>query len=122
MRRHASNLPALRRITGVTAMACALALLTVPGAAAARARQGAAGTGTRAGGWSAALEVPGTAALNSGGFASVSSVSCASAGNCSAGGSYATPGPQRHHAFVVSQVRGRWQRARLVPGMAVLNR
>ena len=41
-----------------------------------------------AGVWRTALEVPGTAVLNTAGIASVSSVSCASAGNCSAGGSY----------------------------------
>jgi hypothetical protein len=38
--------------------------------------------------WRAAIEVPGTAALNGGGHAEVDSVSCGSAGNCSAGGSY----------------------------------
>src|ERR1700722_7951421 len=36
--------------------------------------------------WGAAEEVPGTAALNTGGNAQVNSVSCSSAGNCSAGG------------------------------------
>jgi hypothetical protein len=46
-------------------------------------------------------EVPGTAALNRGGSAWVSSVSCASAGNCSAGGSSRDGfGSQ---AFVVNQ-------------------
>ena len=38
--------------------------------------------------WRNAMEVPGTAALNKGGDAQVTSVSCASAGNCSAGGCY----------------------------------
>jgi hypothetical protein len=103
-------------------MACALALLAVPGTARARALPGAVGAGTRAGAWGAALEVPGTGVLNTGGTAGIDSVSCASPGNCSAGGSYASPGPERFHAFVVSQVRGRWQRALKVPGMAVLNR
>src|SRR5260370_16528 len=41
----------------------------------------------RDGAWHAAIEVPGTAALNSLG-AEVASVSCASAGNCAAGGFY----------------------------------
>jgi len=36
--------------------------------------------------WGKAIKVPGTGALNAGGNASVNSVSCASAGNCSAGG------------------------------------
>lgn len=39
--------------------------------------------------WAEAKEVPGTAALNKGGEASVASVSCASPGNCAAAGSYA---------------------------------
>src|SRR5215471_4045852 len=41
-----------------------------------------------AGGWDKAIEVPGTAALNTGGNAEVSSVSCAAAGGCAAGGDY----------------------------------
>src|SRR6266568_2930940 len=35
--------------------------------------------------WGKAIEVPGSAALNAGGDASVDSVSCASVGNCAAG-------------------------------------
>jgi len=51
--------------------------------------------------WRTAAEVPGIAALNTGGNASVSSVSCPTAGNCSAGGYYDVNSfPQ---AFVVSQ-------------------
>jgi hypothetical protein len=38
------------------------------------------------GSWGTAQEVPGSAALNAGGYANVNSVSCASAGNCAAGG------------------------------------
>src|SRR5262249_43518131 len=38
--------------------------------------------------WGRAREIPGTAALNTGGNAGVAWVSCASAGNCSADGSY----------------------------------
>jgi hypothetical protein len=43
-----------------------------------------------------------TAALNRGGNAGVSSVSCASAGNCSAGGFYKDSSGHQQ-AFVVSQ-------------------
>ena len=39
--------------------------------------------------WGTAIEVPGLGALNKGGYAEVNSVSCASAGNCAAGGDYA---------------------------------
>jgi hypothetical protein len=70
--------------------------------------------------WQPAEEVPGTAALNSGGNATVFSVSCASAGNCSAGGPYTD---RSHHpqAFAVSEVNGVWQQAEEVPGTAALN-
>ena len=52
--------------------------------------------------WGTAIEVPGTAALNQDGFAGISSVSCASAGSCSAGGDY-RDGSGRFQAFVVSE-------------------
>ena len=66
------------------------------------------------------MKVPGTVALNSGEFASVYAVSCASAGNCSAGGSY-TDSLSDQQAFVVSEINGTWHGAIEVPGTAVLN-
>ena len=73
--------------------------------------------------WSSAKEVPGTAALNQGGNATINSVSCAAAGNCSAGGYYASSSGSFGHlqAFVVSQANGAWGRAKEVPGTAALN-
>ena len=70
--------------------------------------------------WRAAMQVPGTATLNLTGNAEVDSVSCASAGNCSAGGFY-KDGSWHYQAFVVSQVNGTWRTARQVPGTATLN-
>ena len=55
-----------------------------------------------AGGWDKAIEVPGTAALNTGGFAAILSVSCAAAGSCAAGGFY-IDGSGHQQAFVVSK-------------------
>ena len=55
-----------------------------------------------AGRWRTAIEVPDTAALNTGEVAAVSSVSCASARRCAAGGFY-TDGSGHHQAFVVSK-------------------
>jgi hypothetical protein len=52
--------------------------------------------------WQAAIEVPGTAALNKGGVAGVASVSCASAGNCSAGG-HSTDSSGHSQALVASE-------------------
>jgi len=71
--------------------------------------------------WHTAIEVPGTAALNRGGDAGIGSVSCGSAGNCSAGGSYIDSSGHRQ-VFVVNQVNGTWQTAIEVPGTAALNR
>src|SRR5262249_12721806 len=54
------------------------------------------------GSWGTAIEVPGSGALNAGGFAGVNSVSCRSAGKCAAGGTY-TDGSGHIQAFVASQ-------------------
>ncbi len=71
------------------------------------------------GNWGTAKEVPGTKTLNVGGSAMLNSMSCASAGNCAAGGYYdASAG---YEAFVVSEVGGTWHRALEVPGSASLN-
>jgi hypothetical protein len=70
--------------------------------------------------WGTAREVPGTAALNTGGYAQITSVSCKAAGNCSAGGQYTDSTPAAE-AFVVSQTGGTWGRAREVPGIGALN-
>jgi hypothetical protein len=72
------------------------------------------------GAWGKAEEVPGTAALNQTGYAQVNSVSCASAGNCSAGGEY-NDSSDRGQAFVVTQTHGAWGKAEEVPGTGVLN-
>ena len=73
----------------------------------------------RNGRWGKAIEVPGLAALNTGGDASVNSVSCASAGNCAAGGYYF--GRSREQGFVAVERNGRWGKAIEVPGLAALN-
>ncbi len=76
---------------------------------------------TKAGGrWRKAIEVPGTAALNTGGNAAIESVSCAAAGSCAAGGFY-RDGSGHQQAFVVSEADGRWRTAIEVPGTAALN-
>src|SRR6185437_9310463 len=74
----------------------------------------------RAGVWRSAIEVPGTGALNKGGFARVDSVSCAPAGGCAAGGSY-RGGSRSRQAFVVSERHGAWRAAIEVPGSGALN-
>ena len=71
--------------------------------------------------WDPAIEVPGTATLNTGGNAETTSVSCSTAGNCSAGGAYEGASVQRE-AFVVTETGGRWGTAIEVPGTAALNK
>jgi hypothetical protein len=78
------------------------------------------------GAWCTAEEIPGVAALNKGRDAGLSSMSCPSAGNCSAVGSYSSLAPNQSQTessggFVVSQVNGIWGRARPVPGSSGLN-
>lgn len=70
--------------------------------------------------WRPAVVVPGIIRLNSLKMAAVSTVSCASPGNCSAGGSYYTTS-YTYQAFVVDQVNGVWRTAIEVPGTATLN-
>ena len=75
----------------------------------------------RHGRWARAIEVPGLGALNKGGDAEVSSVSCGSAGSCAAGGDY--KGRDGHqHGFVASEKNGRWGKAIEVPGLGALNK
>src|SRR5258706_10491275 len=77
----------------------------------------------RAGGtvWGRAIEVPGLGTLNAGGEAQVSVVSCASAGNCTAGGFYRDRSrpPQ---AQAGSQVNGRGGTGAAAPGTAAPDR
>ena len=75
----------------------------------------------RDGVWGPAIEVPGLGALNKGGDASVSSVSCASAGNCAAGGDYSNR-PYDMQGFVAVERHGRWRTAIEVPGLRALNK
>jgi len=107
-----------RKILLVTGTA---ALLLAGGGAAAAGTHGAVSARTVASGgtWGTAKEVPGSAQLNQGGFADITSVSCASAGNCSAVGSYAAA--HRQQAMVVNEMNGTWRTAKEVPGIGTLN-
>jgi hypothetical protein len=69
--------------------------------------------------WTSAEEVPGITALNAGGIAEVTSVSCGSAGNCVVGGYYTNSDTQE--AFVSAEKDGAWSNAEEVPGTASLN-
>ena len=97
----------LMRRAAVVAGVVAVLLGPAVGAASA---SGSAGAGTRpaagvrplsGGTWGTAIEVPGTATLNTGNNAAVTSVSCAPAGGCAAGGYYWANSSRQ--AFVVSR-------------------
>ncbi|HEY6496233.1 MAG TPA: hypothetical protein VIZ43_23380 [Trebonia sp.] len=100
-----------------TGLSTANAAVTHPTAAATAGTPGST-LASAAATWGKAEEVPGTATLNAGGNAVINSVSCASAGNCGAGGSYTSGAPQ---AFVASETNGTWGKAEEVPGIAALN-
>jgi hypothetical protein len=70
--------------------------------------------------WGKAIEVPGTAALATGGAAEVDSISCTAVGECVAGGSYYEKNDY-FEAFVVSETNGTWGNAIEVPGTDALN-
>lgn len=70
-------------------------------------------------GWGTAIEVPGTAVLNAGGIAQMNSMSCASSGNCLAGGWY-TDASHDRRAFVADETGGVWGNAIAVPDAATL--
>jgi hypothetical protein len=94
-----------------------LVVLTAAAAATGAAALGAA--------WGSAIEVPGTETLNVKG-AEVSSVSCAKAGFCAAGGEYTEgtgglDGSGAEQAFVVDETNGAWGTAVEVPGLETLN-
>ncbi len=69
--------------------------------------------------WGKAAEIPGLGHLNSGGFAGAVTVSCASPGNCAAGGTYGDRGTR---AFVVAERHGAWGLATAVRGLLTLSR
>jgi hypothetical protein len=70
--------------------------------------------------WSGAKEAPGLSALNSGGNAALYTVSCWSAGNCSAGGYY-SDAFAREQPLVIGESRGHWGKARVLAGVGALN-
>ena len=65
--------------------------------------------------------MPGSANLNKGGGAVITSVSCTAPGNCGAGGSY-SDASGASQALVVSQVNRVWRSAIEVPGTKALNK
>lgn len=72
--------------------------------------------GSRGGIWGRAARLRGTGALGHKRSVKVQSVSCGSPGNCAAGGTYTLVPRKRIAPFVISEVAGRWQRAKPIAG------
>ena len=70
--------------------------------------------------WGQAIKIPGAGLFDAGQGAGVTSVSCATAGNCAAGGTY-EDAVLSQQAFVVSETNGTWSKAIEVPGSGALN-
>jgi hypothetical protein len=69
--------------------------------------------------WGKAIKMPGEGALKyTGGGTSLDSISCPSAGNCTAGGTLLT---DHYRAYIVSEKNGAWSKAKIVPGTEALN-
>jgi hypothetical protein len=100
-------------LAGAVAASCAVSLAVV-----ATPAVGAVAAG---GGWGKAIEVPGLARLSAGNGGTLAQVSCSSAGNCAAGGTYNSDAAGHTQAFVVSEKNGTWGTAIEVPGLAALN-
>jgi hypothetical protein len=71
--------------------------------------------GEEGGAWGLAQAVPSVATLNTGHSAELTTVSCASAGNCGGGGHYKDV-LGTVHSFVVTEAGGTWTGAKEVPG------
>ncbi len=73
--------------------------------------------------WGQAIPVPGLAAMNVGGQAGIGWMSCRSAGNCTAAGTFfPTPQPDGDvEVFVISERNGTWRQAQQVPGLAAID-
>jgi hypothetical protein len=70
---------------------------------------------------SAAVPLPGLAALNVGRYATLADLTCPSAGNCAAAGTYDDRAGLAQD-WVASEVRGTWRPARRIPGAVTLSK
>jgi hypothetical protein len=115
------GLSALGTRAGITSLSCtAAANCAVGGIYRSRSGIEVFVASKRNGRWGKAIEIPGFTALNKEGFGELASVSCVSAGNCVAGGSYAQPADFAggvFEPFVASERNGRWGKAIEVPGI-----
>jgi hypothetical protein len=115
------GLSALGTRAGITSLSCtAAASCVVGGTYVSRSGLEVFVASERNGHWGKATEIPGFTALNQEHYGIFASVSCVSAGNCVAGGSYAWPADFAggvYEPFVATERNGRWGKAIQVPGI-----
>lgn len=75
----------------------------------------------RRGTWQPVHTLTGTGIIAGGPDSAATTVSCATAGNCAAGGFFDGPGGTGVQAFTASEVNGTWGSAQVPPGSAALN-
>jgi hypothetical protein len=107
---------AIVAVVGLTG-GVATAARAVSGAAVRPGVTAQAGTPVVHGAWGKGRLVPGIVALNAGGDAAVTAISCAAPGYCTAGGYYTSAAnvpasSSARKAFVASEVKGNWGTAR----------
>jgi hypothetical protein len=121
----ATDVPGTARTRRPNALASAIACPSAGGCVVAGSYTDGAGN-TQAfiasqvrGTWHKIIWVPGLGGLNRGNNASLSDISCPSAGNCAATGSY-TDAAGNGQPFIVTEADGNWGAATPVPGLAAL--
>jgi hypothetical protein len=108
-----------RVVGGIAAAALAALTVSAGGVLMAAPAHSVARPGASAPTWGGARELPGLASLNASENASISSVSCASASNCGAGGFY-TDAHGQVQPFVAAAHGGRWKTIE-VPAIGLAN-
>lgn len=124
----ARAVPGLSRLAGhrasaVDSVSCAAGDCTAGGSYVDASGRAQVFVATERGGvWGNAQPLPGLAALNKGGLAEVTQVSCAGAGSCAIGGSYGTMAHRQFtQGWVATETGGRWGKAVEVAGLKALN-
>lgn len=116
---YVSSASRLKRSLQAAVLATACPVLFAGVAAAPASAAGGLRPAVTAGTWGKAEEVPGIEALNHG-LSSIDQMSCPSAGNCSAGGTY-TDATGAEQFFVVNETNGVWGNATQLTGATVHN-
>ncbi len=113
-----TNVPG--QITSINAISCSsVGNCGAGGAYSTKSGEQAFVVSEKRGTWGTAEAIPGVSALDIGGSAAVTSISCGSSGDCTAVGTYADSSYDQQ-AFVANETNGTWGTAIELPGLAAL--